>query len=162
METQVESLKSTGEIVQSSHIHWHFSEQKGYFGPAHAWLCACIQPTKGDTDGGKCVKPMIRLYCPCPYNVGLPGKRGEEPGLWFLLERRAEFSYNRLCSIVSITHTLCTGAGPEKGCLGAWWQPSLQHLVCSTAGARGFGRAEPRLCEALVTQWEQQLSLTQG
>lgn len=50
METQVESLKSTREIVQSAHIHRHFNEQKGYLGPTHAWLYACIHPTKGDTE----------------------------------------------------------------------------------------------------------------
>lgn len=77
----------------------------------------------------KICKADDTALCPWLCNARLPGKKGEEPGLWFLLEQRAEFSYNCLCSIVSITRALCTGAGPGKGDRGARWQPSLQHLV---------------------------------
>lgn len=83
METQVESLKSTREIVQSAHIHRHFNEQKGYLGPTHAWLYACIHPTKGDTDGEKFVKPMIRLFVPGCVMLGSQGRGVRSQGFDF-------------------------------------------------------------------------------
>lgn len=133
METQVESLKSTGGIVQSSHIHGYFNEQKGYMlvQPTPG-LVICLHSAQIAESGDrwrKICKADNVAFCSWQCNARFPGKRREEPGLWFLLEQRAEFSYICFCSIVSITHTFCTRAGPTKGCPGAWWQPSLQHLA---------------------------------
>lgn len=101
----------------------------------------------------KICKAYKMAFCPWRCNVRFPGKRSEEPGLWFLWEWRAEFSYSGLCSIVSITHWLSTGQDLQREVLAPVTASSL--APCSTAGAMGFRRAKPPLCEALITQQEQ-------
>lgn len=131
METQVESLKSSGGIVQFPHPSILQRAARVHPGPTCAKLYACIQSKqqkRGDRWRKMC-KADNMAFCPWWCNVGLPGKRGEEPGLWFLLERRARFSYSCLCSIVSPPTHSASGQDLQRHvCLGAWWQPHLWAL----------------------------------
>lgn len=162
METQVESLKSSGGVVQSSHIHWHFSEQGGCI-LVRLMPVICLHSAQTAERGDrwmKISKADNRAFCPWWCNVGRPGKTGEEPELWFLLEQRAEFSHSCFYSVVSSPP--CSAPGQDLQRDVSMPGDSLVCAPCSTGGCCGFPRSKPRLCEALITQWEQGLSLTQG
>lgn len=87
METQVESLKSTGGIVQHSHVQGHFNEQKESIlvQPLPGRLDACIQPKqqKGETDGGKFVKLIRWLFVPGGVMLGSQGRGVRSQGFDF-------------------------------------------------------------------------------
>lgn len=143
------------KILRQNHsfptcIH-SLADRKVHLGPAQTWLNACIQPEqqkRGDRWRKMCQADNT-AFCHWWCNAGLPGKRGEEPGLWFLLEQRAEFSYSCLCSILSLPTRSASGQDLQRNVLVPG--DGLICGSCSTAEAVGFSRSKPQLCEALVT-----------
>lgn len=130
METQVESLKSSGGVVQSSHIHWHFSEQGGcILIRLMPVLCLHSVQTAERGDGWRKIsKADNRAFCPWWCNVGPP--REDRWGTRALIsvggKSWVQPQLTLLCSVLA--PMLGTRAGPTKGCLHAWWQPCLRTL----------------------------------
>lgn len=120
----------SGNCLEFPHPSTLQQAGRGHLGSTHAWLHACIQPKqqKGETDGGKFVKPIIYGFLSQVVSCGAPRKDGWGARALISVGAKSWFSYSGLCLTVHRPHTLYQGR-TYKVTSQWWWQPHLRHLA---------------------------------